>query len=162
MTVFKVGTGEAHFFGVLIHQIDECLLAAGDVLGNGHRGIVARGNHNAPLQLGHRYRLSWLNPHQRRTVKYGILGPGISANGDQVIQPQTTQLNLLSQNISSHQFSQARWRQPEVRIVLDQHFAGIEIHQNIGIGVDGRRCRHQTRIGTGVVRSQQIHQDTSQ
>jgi hypothetical protein len=41
----EVGAAEAHLVGALVHHRDEAVLGAGDVLGEGDRGVVAGRKH---------------------------------------------------------------------------------------------------------------------
>ena len=119
MTVLEVGASQPHVLCITVHQVHKGGLTAGDMLGDGNRRIVARGDHNTALQLSDRDRLAGFNPHQRGTIEYRILGPGIAADRHQVVQAQSTQLHLLSQNISRHQFSQTCGRQLHIGVVLN-------------------------------------------
>ena len=49
VAILKMCPGQAHFLGVTVHEINKGSLATGNVLGDGHCRVIARGNHYAAL-----------------------------------------------------------------------------------------------------------------
>ena len=61
----KGGVGQPHFFGIAVHQADECVLAARHVVGNGNAGVVTGLNNDPFIQIFHRDLHAGLEEHHR-------------------------------------------------------------------------------------------------
>ncbi len=79
--VDEVTALEAHFLGRAVHQRGKGFLAAGQVLGQRHGGVVAGLHDHALQQVFHRDLLADLDEHARARG-----APGLFADGDHVGQ----------------------------------------------------------------------------
>ena len=134
-----MGVFQAQSVYVVVHQADEGVLAAGDVVGHRHAGIVTGLQVNTTDQLRNRHLHARLEEHQRRAFENRVAGgPGIVADGDQIGLFEFARFHRLTDNIAGHHFGQTGRVAAGVGIVFSQYLARVVIDKDPGFGVNLR------------------------
>ena len=136
--IHEVGVLHTQCLGMAVHQGGEAVLAAGDMFGQGHAGIVSRLHDHPHQHLLDRDLGSWLQEHPGGPH---ALAPGVVTHRDHVLQTQVARFELLEDHKGRHDFSDAGRLHFAVRLLLCKRFAAEIVNQEVGLGVDRRRCR---------------------
>ena len=135
----EMGVFQAEGVDVVVHQADEGILAAGDIVGHRHAGIVTGLQVDTADQLGNRHLHPRLEEHQGRAFEYRVAGgPGVVADGDQIGLFEFARFHRLTNNIAGHHFGQTGRVAAGVGVVFSQHLARIVIDKDPGFGVNLR------------------------
>ena len=121
------GVGHAQLGGPLVHPLHEGLLAAGDVLGQSHGGVIARHHRHRLDELLHAHLLPLLQvdlgaPH----------GGGPGGDGDRVGQGDAALVQGLHRQQQGHDLGDAGRFPLVVGALLTQHRARLLFHQDGG------------------------------
>ena len=142
--VDEVGVLQADALGVIVHQRGERGLAAGDVFGQGDRGIVAGLDHHAHFHLLQRRGLVDLEPAVAAVGAGAAGAPGVLAHHHLVGGFDALGLQLRGDHVRGHHLGDAGRFQAQVDVLAGQHLAGGVVHHQPGLGGDG-----SGRIGNG-------------
>ena len=116
------GIRHAKFERGAVHLGSECVLAAGQSLGDNDRGIIARLHDNAAKQV--------FDPHPRTDVDVHFrtaFSPRLFADAEGVLQGQTSRLQAFEQKVDGHHLGHRRGRHAGIAVLFKKHGASIEI-----------------------------------
>ena len=120
----EVGVFQTKGVNVVVHQADEGILAAGDVVGHRHAGVVAGLQVDAADQLRNRHLHTRFKEHQRGAFKDRVAGrPRVVTHGDQIGLFKLARFHGLTNHVAGHHFGQARRVAAGVGVVFCQDFA---------------------------------------
>ncbi len=139
-SIGEVAVGHAQSPGVLVHELGEGLLIAGNVLRQGDAGIVAGLDHHALDQFLQGDLLADLGEHARPTG-----APGMLADQDLIVQRDMPRGQLVEDHIGSQNLGEAGGVQAVVGMELHQGLAPGVRHQQIALGRDLRRGQGRAR-----------------
>ncbi len=133
--VLVMSVFHAEPFGVLVHHLGEHGFVAGDMLGQGHAGIVSGLNDHALEQRFDRDFGTDLGKHAR-----ALGAPGFFTHPDRVIQFQMARGQLPENHVGGHDLGEASGFEAFIRVVLGEHASAVEIREDIRLRSDfGRR-----------------------
>lgn len=138
--VDEVGVLHADLGGVAVHQRGEGLFAAGHMLGQCDRGIVAGLDRHA---LFHVFQTRGLVDRETAVAAVGAgaaLAPGALAHHDLVVALDLAVLDFGSDHVGRHHLGDAGRRQLLVDIFTGQHLPGGVIHQDPRLGHGRSGC----------------------
>ena len=142
--VGEVGMGQSQPLRVQVHQIDEGVLAAGHVLGQGNAGIVARLDDHALEQFVYRHPLAHFDEHLR-----ALHAPGLLAHQYLVVLADGALRHFGQHHVGGHHLGETGRLHPLVGVVFGQHAARMEIGEQPGLGGEPWRRGHQAGRGEG-------------
>ncbi len=124
MNGLEVGILQTNRFDVVVHQVNERILAASDIVSHRNTGVITGLQHNPTGQLRNWHAVAWLQEHQRGAFEHRVAGrPGIRADGDHIVLMNFTRFNGLTNDIAGHHLGQTGRIAACISIFLCQHFA---------------------------------------
>ncbi|MNO73923.1 hypothetical protein D3C76_649010 [compost metagenome] len=135
--IHEMAVGHAQVFGRLVHQVGECIFAAGNMLGDRDAGVVAGLDDDAVQQIVEADLGADLDEHARTTGT-----PGVFADRYRIVLTDLAATDFQGRDVGRHQLGQAGWGQTLVAVVLDQDVAARSFHEHVGLGSELRRGRH--------------------
>ena len=109
-----------------VHQRGEGTLAASDVFGQGHAGVVAGLDDHALEQILHADPLANFDKHARAPG-----APGLFAHEHLVLELDIALGDLPQHRVGGHDLGQAGGFQAGIRIGLGQHPAAVHVDQQV-------------------------------
>ncbi len=141
---------EPDFAGLFGHHLGEGILAAGQGLGDDDAGIVARLHDYALQQILDADPLARLQEHGRSARGPIALAPSVLTDHELLVEGQAALLQAFEHHVDRHQLAHGRRRHQGVRVLFEQHGAGLAVDQDglAGDGVHGRSQRRAEHHGS--------------
>ena len=144
--VHEVRPGHPNLLRVGIHELGEGRLAAGDVLGQGDRGIVAGLHHHALFHLDQRRGLVDLETAVAAIGAGATAAPGILAHHHLVGRLDLAGGHFGGDHVAGHDLGDAGRIHRGIDVFARQHLAGGVIHHQPGLGGGRRGCVRNRQV----------------
>ena len=144
----------AERFRFLVHQVDERVFAAADVLGHRDGRVVTRLDDHAAQQILEFHRGAFADEHRRLLLFRRRVFPRVHADRHVVGEMDAARLDFARRDVARHDLRQARRRHALVDVLLGEHVTGVVVDQDVGARIDLRRRRRRRGAEPAQVRRQ--------
>ena len=134
--VGKVGVFAPQLLGALVHALHKGIYAAAQRFAQDVARLVGGDDQHTVQQLLHRQRFTFHDVGGAAVLRQAAQGGG--GGGDLLVQPQLTPVDGLEDQQGGHDLGGAGNGQLIVDIFVIEYRAGLGLHQQRGLGTDGR------------------------
>ena len=134
--VGKVGVFAPQLLGALVHARHKGIYAAAQRFAQDVARLVGGDDQHTVQQLLHRQRFTFHDVGGAAVLRQAAQGGG--GGGDLLVQPQLTPVDGLEDQQGGHDLGGAGNGQLIVDIFVIEYRAGLGLHQQRGLGTDGR------------------------